>query len=275
MDEPVSTNLRSEEEGGINVDLLAQDQAGQNVVIENQLECTNHDHLGKLITYLTFFEAKTAIWIVKDYKPEHLNAVVWLNESGLADFYLVKVEAIKIDDSPAAPLLTMITGPSEEALQAGQAKQLRSASDGIKKHFWTDFLTKAKGEIDFLSNISATHHSWLGSGSGLPRGLGYNFSFRKIDGQVEMYIDAGKDESELNRHLFAQLHEQKDSIEHAFGDELLWEVLENRRACRIRKIIDIGGFDDEDKWPEIHQVMIEAMKRMTNAFKPHLENLRQ
>ena len=74
LNEELDLNLlnpeREQSTGNFNVDILAQDQAGQNVVIENQLECTDHDHLGKLITYLTFFEAKTAIWIVKDYKPE-------------------------------------------------------------------------------------------------------------------------------------------------------------------------------------------------------------
>ena len=76
--------------------------------VENQLEKSNHDHLGKIITYLTSIGAKTAIWIVANARPEHVNAINWLNEASSADFYLVKLEAIKIGDSPAAPLFTLL-----------------------------------------------------------------------------------------------------------------------------------------------------------------------
>src|SRR4051812_41481425 len=77
--------------GSFSVDLVAEDEAGNPVVIENQLEKSNHDHLGKLITYLAAMEAKAAIWIVSEPRPEHTRAIGWLNESS-ADFYLLKVE---------------------------------------------------------------------------------------------------------------------------------------------------------------------------------------
>jgi len=84
------------------VDLVAEDDSGNLVIIENQLERSNHDHLGKLITYLTALEAKVAIWIVREPRPEHVKAVAWLNETSSAAFYLVKVEAIQIGESPPA-----------------------------------------------------------------------------------------------------------------------------------------------------------------------------
>ena len=114
---------REQSAGKVSVDLVGEDKAGNVVVIENQLERSDHDHLGKIITYLTALEAKTAIWIVSDPRPEHVKAIAWLNESSSESFYLVKVEAIKIGDSPWAPLLTLITGPSEEAIKMGQTKK--------------------------------------------------------------------------------------------------------------------------------------------------------
>ena len=81
------------------VDLVGEDTSGRLVVIENQLEKSDHDHLGKLITYLTSLEAHRAVSIVGDPRPEHVKAISWLNESNSADFYLVKVEAICIGDS--------------------------------------------------------------------------------------------------------------------------------------------------------------------------------
>ena len=96
--------------GAFSVDLLAEDEGGKSVIIENQLERSNHDHLGKVITYLASFGAETAIWIVADPRPEHVAAVTWLNESSAASFYLFKVEAVRIGASAPAPLLTQIVG---------------------------------------------------------------------------------------------------------------------------------------------------------------------
>src|SRR3954454_2284588 len=130
--------------GSFSVDLVGEDSAGNPIVIENQLERSDHDHLGKLITYLAAFEANTAIWIVSDPRPEHVGAVTWLNESVAASFYLVKVEAIRIGDSPAAPLLTLITGPSVETKQVGAQKQELAERYDLRHAFWESLLPRAR-----------------------------------------------------------------------------------------------------------------------------------
>jgi hypothetical protein len=79
---------REQSAGAFSVDLVAEDADGNVVVIENQLERSDHDHLGKMITYLAAFEAKRAIWIVADPRPEHVRAVSWLNDASPADFHL-------------------------------------------------------------------------------------------------------------------------------------------------------------------------------------------
>ena len=114
---------REKSAGAFNVDILAEDDQGNSVVIENQLEKSDHDHLGKLITYVSAFQAKIAIWIVAEPRPEHIQAITWLNESLTTSFYLVKVEAVRIEDSPAAPLLTLIVSPSEASKEVGIAKK--------------------------------------------------------------------------------------------------------------------------------------------------------
>jgi len=96
--------------GVFSADILAEDGNCNPVVIENQLERTDHDHLGKLITYLSNLDAKTAVWITAEPRPEHEKAVHWLNEVLPVDaaFYLVKVEAYCIDDSSPAPLFSVM-----------------------------------------------------------------------------------------------------------------------------------------------------------------------
>ena len=127
LNEAIDLNISNPEieksAGSFKVDIVAEDDSGNPVIIENQLEKSDHEHLGKLITYLVAMEAKTAIWIVSDPKPEHLASISWLNESSSANFFLLKLEAIKIGDSPPAPLLTLIIGPSEEGIEVGKAKK--------------------------------------------------------------------------------------------------------------------------------------------------------
>ncbi|MCR5765664.1 MAG: hypothetical protein K6G09_06785, partial [Treponema sp.] len=118
---PLTNVEREQTTGNFYVDLTAEDNSGKTVIIENQLEKSNHDHLGKTITYLSSMDAATAIWIVSEPRPEHVSAINWLNESTAANFYLLKIEGVKIGNSDPAPLLTLIVGPSEETENVGKS----------------------------------------------------------------------------------------------------------------------------------------------------------
>jgi hypothetical protein len=113
------------------VDIVAKDTEGGTVVIENQLGTSDHDHLGKVITYLATYEAKRAIWIVGDARFEHIEAINWLNKMGPVDFFLVRAEALRIGNSEPAAQFAVITGPSEPLRAAGDTKR-RQASTGSR-----------------------------------------------------------------------------------------------------------------------------------------------
>ena len=277
LNEILDLNLSSAESeknaGAFNVDITAEDSDGNPVIIENQLEKSDHDHLGKLITYLTSIDAKTAIWIVSEPRPEHIRAITWLNEAGTAKFYMVRVEAVKIGESEPAPLLSLIVGPSPEGEIIGGEKKVLAERHKIRQAFWKQLLEYAKTKTKLHSGISPSIYNWIGTGAGI-RGLGYNYSITQHEANVELYIDKGKDFPEENFAIFDRLFSFKDEIEHDFGESLDWQRMEERRACRIRKVI-IGGYrDDEEKWPEIHAAMVDAMIRFEKAIRPHLKNLK-
>ena len=263
---------REQKAGSFSADLVAEEN-GRIAIIENQLEKSDHDHLGKLITYLTMLDAKLAVWIVAEPRPEHTQAIAWLNESGDAAFYLVKLEAIKIGDSAPAPLLTLITGPSEEVAQAGKTKKEMAERDIARKKFWGALLDHAKTVTKLHSNISPSKYNWIGSPAGLPSGLGLNYSVRMNDAQVELYIDQDKESGEGNIRIFNQLKSHQSDIEKAFGGPLEWEVLSTKRGCRIKKVIAIAGWKDEEKWEEAHVALVDAMVKLEKAFKPYLKSL--
>lgn len=231
---------REQEAGSFSIDLVAEDEGGGTVIIENQLEKSNHDHLGKLITYLTSMEAKAAIWIVSDPRPEHVAAVAWLNESNSAQFYMVKVEAVRIGDSPAAALFTLIVGPSEDAKEVGRTKKEIAERYSIRKRWWTQLVERSSRVSKLHAHITPGEYSWIGTSSGV-RGLNLNYVVTQDECAAELYIDRGKDAEDENKAIFDQLQAKQSDIEKAFGASLSWERLEGKRACRIRKTQSLGG----------------------------------
>ena len=267
----VNAEREKKTESTFSVDLVAEDENGATVIIENQLEKSDHDHLGKLITYLTAMQARTAIWIVAEPRPEHVSAIGWLNESSGADFYLLKIEAIRIGNSPPAPLLTVIVGPSEEGKSVGRTKQEISEREKLRHRFWSQLLQHPDAKLH--KHLTPGKYAWIGLGSGT-RGVTFNYGTKKEQSSVELYIDRGKEWSDENLAIFDQLYAKKDEIEKAFGGPLGWERLEGKRACRIRGRVDGGYRNLEEQWSNIHGHMTNAMNRLVDAIRPHLRRLK-
>ncbi len=102
----------------LRVDITARDtKSGEIVIIENQLEKTDHSHLGQIITYASIFNSRKIVWIVKDVRPELEQAVIWLNRNTKMEIsiYLVRIQVVKIGSSNPAPLFTLISKPDEQA----------------------------------------------------------------------------------------------------------------------------------------------------------------
>lgn len=265
---------REQAAGTFSVDLVAEDGGGGTVIIENQLEKSNHDHLGKLITYLTAMAAKTAIWIVSDPRPEHVAAITWLNEAGSAQFYMVKVEAVKIGSSPAAPLFTLIVGPSDEAKEVGATKKEIAERYIIRRHWWASLIKRSAAVSKLHAHITPGEYSWIGTSSGV-RGLNLNYVVTQDECAAELYIDRGKGTDDENKAIYDQLYKHQPEIEASFGAALSWEGLEGKRACRIRYTSQAGGYrTPEASWPEVQDPIIHAMARLEKALRPHLRQLR-
>jgi hypothetical protein len=263
---------REKSAGDFNVDLIAEDEDGNTVIIENQLEKTDHDHLGKIITYLTMSGAKTAIWISGNPRPEHEKAINWLNDTTPRDFsfYLVQIEAVQIENSPPAPLFTLITGPTELAKHFGTEKRELADRHYKRKEFWQGLLEKAREKTSLHANITPGYEHWVSAGSG-KSGMQYTYLIFKDHGGVELYIDRGKGFDKLNKSRFDQLYKNKDSIEKIFGDKLRWERLDTKRASRVRFNIESVGLRNRENWPELQDKMIDVMVRLEKALKSFVQ----
>lgn len=260
--------------GDFRVDIVAKDSANRTVIIENQLERSNHDHLGKLLTYFAMMGADVAIWVVSEARPEHVSAVSWLNENSSADFYLVQVEAVRIGASSPAPLLRGIVGPSPETRAVRDDKREMSETQRLLKEFWTGLLQRASERgIGLHATVSPQPQNWIATGAGVS-GVIFSYVMARDWSQVELYIDRGRDQEDTNKRIFDQLHAVQREIEERFGRPLEWQRLDAKRACRIRYRMEGGGYRTaQDRWPEIQDAMIDAMVRFEAALRPHINAL--
>lgn len=101
--------------GDFSADILTSDLSGRKVIIENQLEKTDYDYLGKCITYAAGIGAEIIIWIARNVRDEHRQAVEYLNlnSSDKLNIFLVQLEAYKIGDSKPAPHFMVVESPNE------------------------------------------------------------------------------------------------------------------------------------------------------------------
>jgi hypothetical protein len=247
------------------------------VVIENQLEQTDHDHLGKVLTYLAAYDARAAIWISARARPEHAKAVQWLNDESSIDAWLFDVEVIRIAGSPVAPLLTQIIGPSALSRRAKADKQASGADQARKLEFWTAVLPRV---------ADACRHLGLWQGRNPGGSVNYSQavpnSVGRMHWQIWVYgtgswiclrVD-GASQQEAT-YYFEQLQRDRGVIDGAFGGELSWQALESARSSTISWINPIaGGFrDDPATWPAVGDAIADAMARLIAATQPHIAKL--
>ncbi|MDX0439148.1 DUF4268 domain-containing protein [Sinorhizobium medicae] len=265
---------REQTAGPFSIDLVAEDENGNKVIIENQLEKSNHDHLGKLITYLTSMGARTAIWIVSEPRPEHVAAIAWLNENSSGTFYLVKVQALKIGDSAPAPLLTVIVAPAEDKSEVARTNKEFAERYDIRLHWWTMLIKRPDAKLH--AHLSPKTYSWIGTSSGF-RGLAFNYSVTQKDSTAELYIDRGLSAGDESKRIFYMLQERKEEIERSFGAPLIWEPLDNgtTRASRIKYVVQGGYKSDEIEWDSIQAKLVDAMNRLHATFKEPIKQVRQ
>ncbi len=262
--------------GSFSVDIVAEDENGQKVVIENQLKKTDHDHLGKMLTYLANLEAKIAIWISSDPRQEHERAIEWLNEFGSETlFYLVKIEAYQIGNSYPAAKFSIIASPSEEAKVVGKKKKEYAKRHTLRREFWTQLLEKAREKTNLHANITPNIHHWTGAGAG-KQGITYNYTITNKYGGCEIYFDKGKKYTDpnINKIRFDKLYKRKREIERKFGEKLIWERLDNARASRISIKFFEMGLNDKKKWEKLQEKMVDAMCRMEKTFKPYIREFK-
>lgn len=253
------------------VDLVAEDSSGRRAIIENQLERGNHDHLGKLLTYALNLDAKIAIWIVTHATEDHQRAVMRLNEEiSTVDFYLIQLAAIRINDSPPAPIFTKLVSPTPEARQIGKYKREQNDTDQRRQQFWEALLARADQTKPPFANVSPTHAPWLGLHPSWPANLGCSLNLQGNRAYIKVAFP--KTESQLS-DILTKLETWKVEIETAIGHPILiHDGDDSRRSFRLDVLINdsLGLDSDVDVWPTLHQQFIVVATRLNEILPAYL-----
>jgi hypothetical protein len=268
----LEVTAREADVGDFSLDLLAKDLGtGRPVVIENQFGATNHDHLGKIITYAAGVDAKAVIWLMESVRDGHRQALEWLNQrtDGEIHFFAVKIEVIRIDESRPAVQFRPVVYPNEwQTVARETAEHQVSPRMEAYRRFFQTIIDQLREEHHFTRAKTAGPQSWAGFPSGI-RGISYCTSFAQGGrARVEIYIDQG--DAESNKTLFDSLADQKTDIEKELGESLAWERLDDKRASRIALYREGHIELPEEELCEIRAWMIEHILRLKQVLGPRL-----
>ena len=254
--------------GPYRCDIVATDEtSGLKVIIENQLESTNHDHLGKIITYASGLDAKVIVWIVREAKEEHRAAIEWLNNytSSEIDFFLIEIHAYKIGDSNPAPKFEVVEKPNDFV------KRSKNKDDGElntsqteRLIFWTQFNEKilSKGKPFNLRKPTTDHWYDVAIGTSAAK-IAVDLVNKENCIVIELYIHSDKE-------LYDSLFEKKNEIERELDMHFEWDRLDSKKASRIKHYIHGLDFENHSNYDQLMSEVIDKVIRMKTVLRRYL-----
>ena len=260
--------------GSYSLDLLARDLGSDRpVIIENQLEATNHTHLGQLLTYASGYDAHVAVWIAKEFRDEHRQALDWLNQRSdeNTEFFGVVVEVWKIDDSRPAPHFRLVATPNDWRKGKVTAKQEGATSERGEAYrvFFQGLRDRLAEEHKFTGATNEQTQRWCYFASGFSGALyGSNFYIREKKAKVELYLNGDKGQNEI---LFDKLREQQEAIESELQEPLEWRRLASSGLIAVTRPGAIT--DSPEILKDIQDWMIEKLLKFKQVFGPRLKDL--
>lgn len=256
--------------GNYRCDILCRDEiSGKVVLIENQLEQTNHDHLGKILTYASGLDASVVVWVVASARDEHASAVEWLNKhtDDSVSFFLIEIHAYKIGDSEPAPMFKIIEQPNDFAKTVKRIAQDKglNESEKCRLEFWTQFNDILEQRGKPFNKRKATTDHWYSIAVGSSEcSLSIDLVNKEHRIRVGLWISSNKDR-------FDYMYCHKDEIEAEVGVPLFWKRSDNKKSSTICTYIDGLDFKLQDNYPQLMNESIDLVIKLRDALKKYIQ----
>ncbi len=263
--------------GSYRADLVCEGIGGT-VVVENQLGASDHDHLGKLITYGAGLKARTVVWIAGRFRDEHRAALDWLNATSEdTDFFGVELELWRIDNSRSAPRLSLVAKPNDWSREVVRTPELSPLKE-VQLRYWRAFreiLLSADGPARPQKPRSDSYSVVAIGRSGFHLAAGTHSQAAWI--RAELYFDHAVLKKQLPaldaNAYFDALKLDRDAIERQLDFELKWEALPTVGACRVAVYRKCDPTDESD-WPKQHEWLADRLNRMHRVLAPRVKVLK-
>jgi hypothetical protein len=258
--------------GPFRADIVCRDTSdGTLVLIENQLERTDHTHLGQLMTYAAGLDAVTIVWIAERFTDEHRAALDWLNEitGEKVGFFGLEIELWRIGDSAVAPKFNVVCRPNDWTKIGPPTGVVRTDTTQSQLEYWRAFVDLLAQRKSKLKHSQPLPQHWLTFAIGKS-----NFHMagliNTLKGHigVELYI-SGPD---AKKH-YKQLEADKDAIEAAIGGKLDWRELPAKKASRILLLRENSPIDERALWPAQHEWLWKSLENFDEVFRPRVKAL--
>lgn len=258
--------------GDFSLDLLAKDLgSSRSVVIENQFKQTDHDHLGKLLTYAGGYDASFVIWVSEEVRDEHRQALEWLNQRTDTDtqFFGVVLEVLQINDSKPALNFKLVVFPNEWQKSKRQKSSANQSPKGEKYRTYYQALIDELVKQGFTGPRTSLPQNWFNFSSRIKNGIDFGVQFPRGE-KALTYINIGKELRENRIRLFNALEERKAEIETEFGEQLEW-VPDKERSLSMIAVSRNGSIDmSDEELEEIREWHITNLLKLKEVFQPEI-----
>ena len=264
--------------GAFSADILCKDTGtGQTVLIENQLERTDHTHLGQIITYAAGLNANTVVWISASLREEHRAAIDWLNENTIESlqFFGVEVELWRIGDSPYAPKFNVVSKPNDWSKTVSAAAHNLAVSPLSETKLQQQKYWAALGEFIGRNNINIRPQKplpqhWTNFSIGRS-GMNLAATVNSIEQRIGLELYLSNSDS---KEQFKQLELNKAEVEKNINAKLEWQELPGRKAARIALYKQDVDPTDEKDWVNQHEWLAEQLVKFNAVFRPLVKELK-
>lgn len=254
--------------GNFSLDLIGRDQAtGGTVIVENQLEASDHTHLGQILTYAAGTDPTTVVWVAAQFREEHRAALDWLNsrtDEGTR-FFGVEIGVVRIGQSVPAPSFRLIVQPNdwEKTVRATTTHAEPSVKQLLYTQFWTAWIDRlASAKPEWSRATHAPLYGWFAMPTGLT-GASFYAYFTKRGLSSELYFESPN--AELNTSLYESLLQSREQFEQAYGGSLDWQPMEGSKATRIGEYLAGAAVTSESEWAQYIDWLLDRQTRLRGA----------